>query len=169
MFSITVKSAAEALPEIQQRRYDYGVTLLGVEHASEHCPKPFHDGHCLSVFDDVIAVTPKKDGGVWIPPTIDQIEDVLAFSERFSESDRILIHCWAGKSRSPAIAIGILMHHGWSYERAFSHVLAVRPEMIPNRLIINMLDNIFNLNGELTERNERFHNRHKIKGLEWSE
>ena len=61
--------------------------------------------------------------------------------------DRLLIHCHAGRSRSAAMLIGIIFDHmrGDSIDdarRALKMVEKVRPTMIPNRLMIEMMDEI---------------------------
>lgn len=51
--------------------------------------------------------------------------------------------------RSTAAAIGIMLQHGMDAESAYRYVESVRDILLPNGLIIKMLDNKFALNGEL--------------------
>ena len=39
--------------------------------------------------------------------------DILAFVDRWQAVDRIVVHCLAGLSRSPAVAIGLCEVFGW--------------------------------------------------------
>lgn len=75
----------------------------------------------------------------------------------------LLVHCQFGLSRSPAIAIGSLLQAGRSIEQAYSEVLAVRPTIDPNALIIRILDEHFNFKGELIKYNQEIRNRYLSK------
>ena len=94
----------------------------------------------------------------FITPTLDHINQILKFSEEFTDDDDVLIHCQAGISRSTAVAIGICCQKGMSPKDALSHVRSVREpklrkgyKVLPNRLIIAMFDEALGLNGELSE------------------
>lgn len=115
------------------------------------------DHHLMKVFHDfegpVDAETLK--GTVWdlkghlpILPTRDVIEEVLDFCEGLRDSDRLLIHCHAGRSRSAAMLIGILYNNYMTAEEAVAAVAAVRPTMIPNRLMIALIDEICTIEEE---------------------
>lgn len=82
-------------------------------------------------------------------PTKQQIAQVLEHTKHLKEADRLLVHCHAGKSRSPAMAIGILVQSGLSPAEAFARVRLVRPELIPNRLMIRLIDEFLELDGKL--------------------
>jgi predicted protein tyrosine phosphatase len=57
--------------------------------------------------------------------------------------DRVLFHCFAGKSRSAAAAFLFLVHHGMSYKDAYDYVLAVRSIADrPNLLMIWLADEL---------------------------
>lgn len=84
-------------------------------------------------------------------PTEDQLRLALLHTRDLVPSDRLLVHCHAGKSRSPAMALGILVQAGMSPTEAFLCVRALRPELIPNRLMVRQLDKILDLRGELVQ------------------
>jgi hypothetical protein len=49
-------------------------------------------------------------------------------------STKVLLHCQAGVSRSATVAIAYLMHrHKWTLDVAYSHVLAARSIIKPNK------------------------------------
>jgi predicted protein tyrosine phosphatase len=75
----------------------------------------------------------------------------------------LLVHCQFGLSRSPAMAIGSLLQAGRSIEQAYSEVLAVRPTIDPNALIIRILDEHFKFNGELINYNQEVRSRYLSK------
>lgn len=85
----------------------------------------------------------------YVAPTKQQIVQVLEHTKHLEDADRLLVHCHAGKSRSPAMAIGILVQSGLSPTEAFERVRAVRPELIPNRLMIRLIDKFLGLDGNL--------------------
>lgn len=101
--------------------------------------------HLLLRFHD----TDVENDQEWSAPTREHVRIALNHTQSLTDDDRLLVHCTAGKSRSTAIAIGALIQHGMKPEEAFEHVKMLRPNMIPNRLIIRYLDEELNLGGEL--------------------
>jgi predicted protein tyrosine phosphatase len=97
---------------------------------------------------DVSDVSRPMDGHVH--PKSEHLKQVLAFTIGLTDADRLLVHCYAGQSRSTAFAIAVLIQHGLSYEAAFDQVAAIRSILLPNRLIIQLTDDHFALNGNLT-------------------
>jgi predicted protein tyrosine phosphatase len=84
-----------------------------------------------------------------VAPTVKQLRQALAHTKDLRPDERLLVHCHAGKSRRPAMALGILVQAGMSPSAALEHVRTVRPELIPNRLMIRQLDRLLDLQGEL--------------------
>lgn len=79
---------------------------------------------------------------------------VLDFMEKnhIGESQCLcVVQCAAGISRSTATAIAMLVHAGASYELAFSMVERIRPQLHPNKWIIEVFDNVMGENGRLME------------------
>ena len=91
-------------------------------------------------------------------PRKQQVAIALAFTKDLKDGDRLLVHCTAGKSRSTAIGIAALIQHGMTPQEAFDHVKALRPALIPNRLIIQYVDELLELNGELNKVIEEYYN-----------
>ena len=87
------------------------------------------------------------------PPTIEDVKGILGFVAKIPVGDRLLIHCWAGRSRSTASAIAIHISRGISIENAFRSVEGSRtyPDFCPNQLIIKHADALLNLDGKLIE------------------
>lgn len=115
------------------------------------------DHHLIKVFHDFEGPVDAEalKGTVWdlkghqlILPTKDVIEEVLEFCEGLCNDDRLLIHCHAGRSRSAAMLIGILYNNYMTAEEAVAAVAAVRPTMIPNRLMIALIDEICTIEEE---------------------
>jgi predicted protein tyrosine phosphatase len=85
----------------------------------------------------------------YVAPTADLLTAALDHVSDLSGGDRLLIHCHAGKSRSPAFALGVLVRSGLSPHAALQKVRALRPLIIPNRLMISLLDDLLEQQGKL--------------------
>lgn len=112
--------------------------------------------HLHLVFDDVHTKTIQH-----INPLEEHLQQILEFTKDLNDEDTVLVHCKAGISRSPAVAIGILIQHGMSYEDAYNHIGMMRPNMSPNKLITMYTDHHFKLDGKLVRlvsENEPFPN-----------
>ncbi|RKZ40080.1 MAG: hypothetical protein DRQ41_09840 [Gammaproteobacteria bacterium] len=81
--------------------------------------------------------------------TSEQIQDILEFTTSLVSSDKLLVHCHAGISRSTAVACGVLCQHGLSPEEAIKHVLSVREQAFPNKYILKLFDEILGLENQL--------------------
>ena len=68
-------------------------------------------------------------------------KDTGAFiHEAIQNGGVVLVHCFAGVSRSSSVVIAYLMrYHGMSYMQAYSHVKARRPWICPNYGFVNQL------------------------------
>ena len=142
MMEIRIVTAKEGLALLEEGWPTRAVSLVGDD---LRFPLPgFGPHHLILRFHDV-----EEEVEGFVAPTEDQLRQALLHMGNLGEADRLLVHCHAGKSRSPALAIGILVQSGLSPDAAFEHVRALRPELIPNRLMIRQLDDILDLQGEL--------------------
>lgn len=83
-------------------------------------------------------------------PTEDDAARILEFGRRFA-GQPLLIHCQAGVARSPAAALLILTDRlGVGHELdALAHLIAIRPEAVPNRLLVAHGDRLLGCHGAL--------------------
>ena len=88
------------------------------------------------VFDDLMP------GEVGAGPTVEQIRQIADFGRRVPEGARLLVHCYAGISRSPAAAMIVLMARGASFMDAQAIVKSVRPQARPNRLMLELWEGV---------------------------
>ena len=79
----------------------------------------------------------------------EQIEDILELTALLKPTDRLLVHCHVGISRSTAVAIGVLCQHKISPKRAVKSVFLKRPFASPNEHILGLFDEILALDGKL--------------------
>jgi predicted protein tyrosine phosphatase len=81
----------------------------------------------------------------------DDLRRILAFAADLEPGAEILIHCWAGISRSTAVAYAILCQAAGPGREAecFNSILTVRPQAFPNALIVELADRILNRKGAM--------------------
>jgi predicted protein tyrosine phosphatase len=142
MVEVRITTAEEAIRLLEGGWPTTAVSLVG-----DDLPfaLPIYGPHHL-----VVNVDDLEDEVIgYVAPTEELLRTVLRHTKGLRDFDRLLVHCHAGKSRSPAMAIGILIQAGMSPAAAFEQVRTVRPELIPNRLMIRQLDKILELGGEL--------------------
>ena len=142
MFELKIATAPDALRIMRDGWPSRIISLVGDDFRFElPCLGPHH---FIARFHDVES---EADG--FLAPTEDQLDHALKHVAALGDGDRLLVHCHAGKSRSPAMAIGILVAAGLTPRAALDHVKSLRPFIIPNRLMIRMLDDLLQQEGEL--------------------
>lgn len=161
MFKLIVTSFDKAQDILDTRWPTRAISLISP--TEDRCYKR-GDHHLLARFDDCTEDCRDEEGRWWTAPTRADIETILRFSEEFGEEDRVLIHCTAGKSRSTAIAIGVLVQHGMSPQDALAHVCTLRDVVIPNETITRYIDDILELDGELIAVVDKQHEKFPIIG-----
>lgn len=106
-----------------------------------------HDDHYIFSFHDV----ENRESSDYVVPTRKDVRDILEVARMVPSDGKLLVHCTAGKSRSTAMAIGILVQSGKLPQEAFDFVKTLQPAMFPNRLMIEYLDDELGLQGSLIE------------------
>lgn len=91
----------------------------------------------FAYFEDIDCPSPDRR-----PPTLEHVSDILAFSAGIPLEATVLIHCWAGVSRSTAVAYAILCQHaGPGSEKAcVRHLRKIRPRSMPNLRIVTLAE-----------------------------
>lgn len=152
MYSLKITTLADAHLLLEQGWPTKAVSLV--------CPgtplPKFGDHHHIVHVNDI----PYEMEGM-VAPQINHVYEVVAFTADLKPTDRLLVHCFAGVSRSTSMAIAILISQGVPWKEAFDYVGEVRPFMMPNTRIMKMIDDEFGLNGammeHLTEWNRKQH------------
>jgi predicted protein tyrosine phosphatase len=157
-FEFHVASFLEAQRLMREGWPSHIVTALGT---ADIIPS---DGphHYVMEFDDTEVVDEK---GKWVAITREDVERLLEFTRDIPEGARLLVHCRAGKSRSTALAMGIAMQHGMTAQQAFSTVQEIRPVLIPNRRIVDLIDEILDRDDKLTPIVAAYYERLIIPGI----
>lgn len=115
------RSAASSIPFLTANSITH-VLSIGIS------PRTRIEGivyHRLALNDDSFAP---------ILPTLASAIDIIDSALQSNKGrGRILVHCFAGISRSPTIIVGYLMkQRGLSLRNALGHILRVRPRVSPN-------------------------------------
>jgi predicted protein tyrosine phosphatase len=113
------------------------VSLLDPEMAFPDPGPSFVDRHLRVSMHDI---TEDQEG--WIAPAEGHIETLLKFIGEWDERGPILIHCYAGISRSTATAfITACMHNPEIAETTIAGALrAASPSATPNRRLVQLAD-----------------------------
>lgn len=150
MIDITITNMWDAMKRAQETPYTKIVSLV-----DNNSPvKSIGENHLVLTVADLVEM-PERFKGEYVNPKVkpvlpapEHVDIVLAHTADMKDGDSLLIHCAAGKSRSPAMAIAILIQHGMSWQAAFDHIFEMRPQMIPNQLMMSFIDAKFGFNGE---------------------
>lgn len=100
-----------------------------------------HEDHLFVPMDDV-SHPAQFDG-----PTLSHVEKIVDWATpRIADDHSILVHCYAGMSRSTASALGLCVISGMTEDEAWAHVYESRPhlhrEFIPNPLLLSHFDKV---------------------------
>lgn len=99
---------------------------------------------------DVCAAAPGEPA--WVLPCEDHIRQLLAFGSRWDGGEAVLVHCWAGVSRSSATALILACQRNPGREAEVARLLRQRgPWVMPNRLMVALADRLLRRRGRLTE------------------
>lgn len=100
----------------------------------------------FAYFDDVVASLPNRQAA-----SLEQIREILAFSAAFPPRASVLIHCWAGISRSTAVGYAILCQAaGPGMEKDCAvRLQQIRPRALPNLHIITLAELVLGRNGTM--------------------
>ncbi|GAT31565.1 predicted protein tyrosine phosphatase [Terrimicrobium sacchariphilum] len=103
----------------------------------------------FSDLDDIEVTLPRFKR--YQPPEREHIEELVGFGREMSDLSEwgLLLNCEAGISRSPAAAIIILTAAGYRPQTAFGLVRRVQPEMLPNRRMLRLSDEVLDTGGAL--------------------
>ncbi|MEJ1969670.1 MAG: hypothetical protein WDN03_13700 [Rhizomicrobium sp.] len=133
---------------IRSHRPSHMVTLLSPEHMIE-TPRGFpRERHLRLGINDVVDVSAGDN-----PPARTHVESLLAFSRNWPAEDPILVHCWAGISRSMAATYIILCDRlGRGSEHYAAKAIRARaPHAYPNALLVQYGDDLLGRQGRMVD------------------
>ena len=146
MSKILVTPLSAVRNVIRDYRPSHLVTLLSPEHMIDTPPGFARDRHLRLGVNDVVDVHAGDN-----PPERAHIESLLAFSRAWPAEDPILVHCWAGISRSMAATYTILCDRmGPGSEVVVAKAIRARaPHAYPNALLVRHADELLGRQGRM--------------------
>lgn len=106
-----------------------------------------HVRHLKLAFHDIVEPAPDL-----IAPDDAIVQAILAFGRDDASGRPLLIHCWAGISRSSAAAYAIACARNPGYEQAIADELRRRSSLVtPNRLMVQLADRQLGRDGRMVE------------------
>lgn len=157
-----------AVPQIDIVSWDLASQLLGMP--SSHYlhvisindphvepPESFHRHSARKLalaFEDIRGPLEEKEA--WEKaPTLEDVRTVLEFASSIKSRDPVLVHCWAGISRSSSVALAILASRcapsSQGAEAAFRHLFEAKGKdgISPNAHITRYADELLGFQGAL--------------------
>jgi predicted protein tyrosine phosphatase len=148
---IVVSPLAHFDATARQYRPSQVLTLLSPGHEADLRREPAFEQHLQLYFHDI---TEARDG--LVPPDRESVGAVLDFARGWSGEQPLLVHCWAGISRSSAAAFMIACARNPGDERGIAGELRRRaPFATPNRLMVAIADDLLQRSGRMTDAIER--------------
>lgn len=141
-------SSLSGLPELAASltRFDL-LTLLSPTAEARDWSGLARERHVMLSFHDIVELTPDL-----IAPDADVVSAILDFGRGAVEDRALLIHCWAGISRSSAAAYAIACDRNPGYEAEIADELRRRsPYVTPNRLMVRLADALLGRDGRMSE------------------
>lgn len=144
MILVTPLSAVEAT--IRRYRPSHMVTLLSPEHMIE-TPDGFPPEAHLRLGVNDVADPAFGD----TPPAAKHVDDLLTFGRGWNGEAPMLVHCWAGVSRSTAAAYILFCDRlGPGREEEIAKAIRFRaPHAYPNRLMVQLADDALGREGRM--------------------
>jgi len=123
---------------VARHRPSHVLSLLSPGHAAGAAREPPFERHLQLFFHDIAEA---RDG--LIAPDAASIDEILAFSRDWGCASPMLVHCWAGISRSSAAAFMIACARNPGCEDQIADELRRRaPFATPNPLMVALADDL---------------------------
>ncbi len=135
-----------ALDTVTARLQSYDLlTLLSPGHPETDWSMFACERHLRLAFHDIVEPMP----GLTLPDR-DTMQAVLDFGRNAEPQRPLLIHCWAGISRSSAAAFAIVCDRNPGFENDIANELRRRaPFVTPNRLMVRLADEMLAREGRM--------------------
>lgn len=141
-------SSLSGLPALAAslQRFDL-LTLLSPSAGAHDWSGLARERHVQLSFHDIVELTPDL-----IAPDAEVVTAILEFGRGAFADRPLLIHCWAGISRSSAAAYAIACDRNPGYEAEIADELRRRsPFVTPNKLMVRLADEMLGRKGRMSE------------------
>jgi predicted protein tyrosine phosphatase len=130
----------------QLGRFDL-LTLLAPDYPDVDWREFACERHLRLAFHDIV----EPVAGLTAPDR-DMMQAVLDFGRKCDDQRALLIHCWAGISRSSAAAFAIACDRNPGFEHDIAIELRRRsPSATPNRLMVRLADDLLQRRGRMVD------------------
>jgi predicted protein tyrosine phosphatase len=137
------------LPDVvKATRATHLITVMADVHKVQRPPSIQADNHLVISMDDIIVPV---DG--FVAPQRTHVEQVLDFGRRWDRSAPLVIHCYAGISRSTAsaFAIACALNPERQEVAIARQIRKDSPSAHPNRLIVGHADELLGRQGRMID------------------
>lgn len=142
--SVLIVSPAHHVADLVVRRRPSHVVSLESP-AGEITDGPVLENHRRFSFNDIIEARPGL-----VAPSAGMIGELLDFGRGWDGARPLLVHCWAGISRSCAAAFILACDRNSGCEREIADDLRSRaPFATPNRLMVRLADDLLARDGRM--------------------
>jgi predicted protein tyrosine phosphatase len=133
---------------VNKHKVSHVVSLLGPETPHRSFSGIADSNHLKLTFHDII-----EPAEGLTPPAADHVETLIGFLEARQGQDPLLIHCWAGISRSTASAFTAmcLYNPGLDEYRLAQQLRSLSHVATPNRRIVAFADDIMGRRGRMVD------------------
>ena len=123
------------------------ISLLGVEGRAETPPGIAPENHLNLDIDDI-----DYEHAGYKSPQPGEIAQIIEFGTAWGASGALVVHCFAGISRSSAAAMTLLCLHNPGREQELADLLRAQSAHVrPNPLMIEFADELLNCQGRLVD------------------
>ncbi|MFT3671069.1 tyrosine phosphatase family protein [Aestuariivirga sp.] len=145
---IIVTSLRDSHAQLAAHQAKRAISILSPDTPHPDFPSLAQGQHLRLTFHDVIA-----DGGGLEGPKMRDAERLVEFISAWDQSAPLLIHCWAGISRSTAAAFTAmcLLRKSEDEMDLASELREASPSATPNRLIVSQVDQILGRDGRMVK------------------
>ncbi len=122
------------------------VTLISEATPVDRPPSIAEDRHLFLEFHDI---TVPMEG--MTPPSADHVHSVIDFAHRWDRQSPLVIHCFAGVSRSTAAAYisALTLNPDFNEEKLALDIRRISPTATPNMRLIEYADDILGRKGRM--------------------
>ena len=146
MSTILVTPLSQIATAIRRHRPSHMMTLLSPEHMIE-TPEGIDAARHLKLGLNDVAEIGLSDS----PPGANHVDRIIEFGRSWDAKSPMLVHCWAGVSRSTAAAFILLCDRTEpGFEREIANGLRFRaPHAYPNPLMVRLADKALKRDGRM--------------------
>jgi predicted protein tyrosine phosphatase len=122
------------------------ITVMADVDKVQRPPSILQDNHLVISMDDII-----EEAEGFTAPAVDHVEQVLNFGRNWDRAAPMVIHCYAGISRSTAsaFAVACALNPNRSELQIAQQIRSVSAFAHPNRLIVSHADRLLGRNGRM--------------------